>query len=140
MRISDWSSDVCSSDLQYEGPLQELCIAEGIGVIPYYSLAAGYLTGKYRGADDLGQSARGHKAKAYMAGKGPAVLAAMDRIAAQTGATLSQIALAWVAAQPGVTAPIASATSPAQLDEIMGSLDVALTEAQMDALTEAGRG
>src|SRR3546814_4024900 len=61
MRISDWSSDVCSSDL---------------------------LTGKYRGADDLGQSARGHKAKAYMAGKGPAVLAAMDRIAAQTGATL----------------------------------------------------
>src|SRR3546814_7935012 len=113
MRISDWSSDVCSSDL---------------------------LTGKYRGADDLGQSARGHKAKAYMAGKGPAVLAAMDRIAAQTGATLSQIALAWVAAQPGVTAPIASATSPAQLDEIMGSLDVALTEAQMDALTEAGRG
>src|SRR3546814_4917852 len=57
MRISDWSSDVCSSDL--------------IGVIPYYSLAAGYLTGKYRGADDLGQSARGHKAKAYMAGKGP---------------------------------------------------------------------
>src|SRR3546814_5700003 len=87
MRISDWSSDVCSSDLprftvmqpelnlldrdQYEGPLQELCIAEGIGVIPYYSLAAGYLTGKYRGADDLGQSARGYKANAYMAGRGP---------------------------------------------------------------------
>src|SRR3546814_5867879 len=61
---------------QYEGPLQELCIAEGIGVIPYYSLAAGYLTGKYRGADDLGQSARGYKANAYMAGRGPAVLAA----------------------------------------------------------------
>src|SRR3546814_5811559 len=79
MRISDWSSDVCSSDLprftvmhpelnlldrdQYEGPLQELCIAEGIGVIPYYSLAAGYLTGKYRGADDLCQSARGHRSE-----------------------------------------------------------------------------
>jgi len=124
---------------QYEGPLQELCIAEGIGVIPYYSLAAGYLTGKYRGADDLGQSARGYKAKAYMAGRGPAVLAAMDRVAAETGATLSQIALAWVAAQPGVTAPIASATNVGQLDEIMGSLDVALTEAQLAALTEAGR-
>lgn len=125
---------------QYEGPLQELCIAEGIGVIPYYSLAAGYLTGKYRGADDLGQSARGYKAKAYMAGRGPAVLAAMDRVAAETGATLSQIALAWVAAQPGVTAPIASATSTRQLDEIMGSLDLALTEEQLAALTEAGRG
>jgi len=125
---------------QYEGPLQELCIAEGIGVIPYYSLAAGYLTGKYRGADDLGQSARGYKAKAYMAGRGPAVLAAMDRVAAETGATLSQIALAWVAAQPGVTAPIASATSARQLDEIMGSLDVVLTEEQLAALTEAGRG
>jgi len=125
---------------QYEGPLQELCIAEGIGVIPYYSLAAGYLTGKYRGADDLGQSARGYKAKAYMAGRGPAVLAAMDGIAAETGATLSQIALAWVAAQPGVTAPIASATSVRQLDEIMGSLDVVLTDEQLAALTEAGRG
>src|SRR3546814_6495683 len=99
---------------QYAGPLQELCIAEGIGVIPYYSLAAGYLTGKYRGADDLGQSARGHKAKAYMAGKGPAVLAAMDRNAAPTGATPSQIALARVAAPPGVPPPTASAPSPAQ--------------------------
>src|SRR3546814_9672322 len=122
---------------QYEGPLQELCIAEGIGVIPYYSLAAGYLTGKYRGADDLGPTARGHKAKAYMAGKGPAVLSAMDRIAAQTGATLSQIALAWVAEQPGVTASIASATSPAQPAALLGRLDEALPAEQTAALTEA---
>src|SRR3546814_15026114 len=75
---------------QYEGPLQELCIAEGIGVIPYYSLAEGYLTGKYRGADDLGQSASGSKAHAYMAGRGAAGLAALDGLAAADGAKLAQ--------------------------------------------------
>lgn len=123
---------------QYEGALQRLCIAEGLGVIPYYSLAAGYLSGKYRSADDLGQSPRGYKAKAYMAGKGPAVLAVMDRIAAETGASLAQIALAWVAAQPGVTAPIASATTVAQLDDIMDSMALRLTGEQLTALTEAG--
>ncbi|HEY0594605.1 aldo/keto reductase, partial [Sphingopyxis sp.] len=72
---------------QYEGPLQQLCVAGNIGVIPYYSLASGYLSGKYRGADDLRQSPRGYKAKSYMEGRGPAVLAVMDRIAAETGAT-----------------------------------------------------
>ncbi len=123
---------------QYEGALQRLCIAEGLGVIPYYSLAAGYLSGKYRSADDLGQSPRGYKAKAYMAGKGPAVLAVMDRIAAETGASLAQVALAWVAAQPGVTAPIASATTVAQLDDIMDSMALRLTGEQLAALTEAG--
>jgi aryl-alcohol dehydrogenase-like predicted oxidoreductase len=123
---------------QYEGALQRLCIAEGLGVIPYYSLAAGYLSGKYRSADDLGQSPRGYKAKAYMAGKGPAVLAVMDRIAAETGASLAQIALAWVAAQLGVTAPIASATTVAQLDDIMDSMALRLTGEQLAALTEAG--
>jgi len=122
---------------QYEGALQRLCVAEEIGVIPYYSLAAGYLSGKYRSADDLGQSVRGYKAKAYMAGRGPAVLAAMDAIAAETGATLSQIALAWVAAQPGVTAPIASATTVAQLDELLGSLHLRLSDDQLAALSAA---
>lgn len=122
---------------QYEGALQQLCVAEGIGVVPYYALASGYLSGKYRSADDLGQSPRGFKAKDYMEGRGPAVLAAMDRIAAETGATLSQIALAWVAAQPGVTAPIASATSVAQLDELLGSMTLELSEAQRAALSAA---
>jgi aryl-alcohol dehydrogenase-like predicted oxidoreductase len=125
---------------QYEGALQQLCIAEGLGVVTYFSLASGYLSGKYRSADDLGKSPRGARAKAYLEGKGPAVLAAMDAIAAETGATLSQIALAWVAAQPGVTAPIASATSVAQLDEIMDSETVTLTNLQLAALNEAGRG
>ena len=125
---------------QYEGPLQTLCIDEDLGVVTYFSLASGYLSGKYRSTDDLGKSPRGARVGPYLEGKGPAVLAAMDRIAGETGATLSQIALAWVAAQPGVTAPIASATSVAQLDEIMDSLDLTLTGEQLAALTGAGQG
>ncbi len=125
---------------QYEGPLQTLCIDEGLGVITYFSLASGYLSGKYRDAGDLGQSPRGASVKAYLEGKGPAMLAAMDRVAGETGATLSQIALAWVAAQPGVTAPIASATSVGQLDEILGSEALTLTAEQLAALNDAGRG
>lgn len=123
---------------QYEGALQELCIAEGLGVVTYFSLASGYLSGKYRTGDDLGKSPRGARVGRYLEGKGPMVLTAMEAIAAETGATLSQIALAWVAAQPGVTAPIASATTVEQLDDIMGSLDLALTVTQRAALTAAG--
>ena len=123
---------------QYEGALQTLCIDEGLGVVTYFSLASGYLSGKYRGADDLGKSPRGARVQPYMEGRGPAMLAVMEGIAAETGATLSQIALAWVAAQPGVTAPIASATSTAQLDEIMASETLVLTDEQLAALTTAG--
>lgn len=122
---------------QYEGALQQLCVDEELGVVTYFSLASGYLSGKYRSADDLGKSPRGARVKPYLDGKGPAVLAVMDRIAAETGATLSQIALAWVAAQPGVTAPIASATSVEQLDELMGSLDLSLSAEQFAALSAA---
>lgn len=122
---------------QYEGALQRLCIDEGVGVVTYFSLASGYLSGKYRSADDLGKSPRGARVKSYLDGKGPAVLAVMDRIAAETGATLSQIALAWVAAQPGVTAPIASATTVEQLDELMGSLDLSLSDEHLAALGAA---
>jgi len=122
---------------QYEGALQQLCIDEGLGVVTYFSLASGYLSGKYRGPDDLGKSPRGARVKPYLEGKGPAVLAAMDRISAETGATLSQIALAWVAAQPGVTAPIASATTVAQLDELLGSVELQLNEEQLAALSAA---
>ena len=122
---------------QYEGPLQKLCIDEGLGVVTYFSLASGYLSGKYRDVDDLGKSPRGARAKPYLEGRGPALLVVMDRIAAETGATLSQIALAWVAAQPGVTAPIASATSVDQLDELLGSVDLELSEAHLAALSAA---
>ena len=122
---------------QYEGPLQQLCIAEGLGVVTYFSLASGYLTGKYRSVDDIGQRARGPRVKPYVEGKGPAMLAAMDAIAVETGATLSQIALAWVAAQPGVTAPIASATTVEQLDELLGSIGLTLSTDHLAALTAA---
>lgn len=122
---------------QYEGALQKQCVDEGLGVVTYFSLASGYLSGKYRGTDDLGKSVRGNRVQPYMDGKGPAVLAAMDAIAAETGASLSQIALAWIARQPGVTAPIASATTVGQLDDLLGSMDLELSADHMAALNAA---
>ncbi|MFZ5748009.1 MAG: aldo/keto reductase [Pseudomonadota bacterium] len=123
---------------RFEGELQDLCIERNIGVVPYYALASGFLTGKYRSEADLGKSVRGGRMGALLQGKGADVLAAMDAIAAETGATLAQIALAWLAAQPGVTAPIASATSIAQLDELAGAWNVMLQRDQLDRLTAAG--
>lgn len=122
----------------FEGELQDLAVTHNIGVVPYYGLASGFLTGKYRAADDLGKSVRGGGMAKLLEGKGSRVLAAMDAVAAETGATLAQIALAWLAAQDGVTAPIASATSVAQLAELMGYLEVELTREQIDRLTNAG--
>lgn len=122
----------------FEGELQDLCITHNLGVVPYYGLASGFLTGKYRSGADLGKSVRGGRMGELLHGKGAAVLAAMDQVAAETGATLAQIALAWLAAQDGVTAPIASATSEAQLDELLGFWDVTLTTDQLERLTDAG--
>lgn len=122
----------------YEGELEDLCVTQNIASLPYFGLAAGYLTGKYRSADDLGKSVRGTRMQPYLDGKGPAVLAAMDAVAAETGESLARIALAWLAAQPGVTAPIASATSLEQLDDLLGAWDVTLTRDQLDRLTAAG--
>ncbi|MFS2111509.1 aldo/keto reductase [Sphingomonas sp. Sphisp140] len=123
---------------KYEGELQDLCVEYNIGCVPFYGLASGYLTGKYRSEADLGKSVRGGRMTAFMEGKGPAMLAAMDDIAAETGTTLAQIALAWLAAQPGVTAPIASATSVAQAEELLGCWNVTLSREQLDRLTAAG--
>ncbi|MES2988115.1 MAG: aldo/keto reductase [Pseudomonadota bacterium] len=122
----------------FEGALQDLCVAENIGVVPYYGLASGFLTGKYRSTDDLGQSVRGGRMAALLEGKGARVLAAMDAVAAETGASLAQIALAWLAAQPAITAPIASATRVEQIDELTGAWDVALSDDQLARLTAAG--
>lgn len=124
----------------FEGELQNYCVAQDIGVVPYFGLAAGFLTGKYRSAADLGKSVRGLRMKSFIEGKGMAVLAVMDTIAEETGATLAQIALAWLAAQQGVTAPIASATSVAQVDELAGSMGLELSMTHLDALTSAGLG
>ena len=126
------------SRTKFEGELQDYCIQENIGVLPYYGLASGFLTGKYRSKDDLGKSVRGGRMKDLLDGKGPDVLAAMDVVAEETGASLAQIALAWLIAQPGVTAPIASATSVDQLEESMGAITLDLTRDQLDRLTASG--
>jgi len=121
----------------FEGELQDLCVRENIGVLPYYGLASGFLTGKYRSDDDLGKSVRGGRMQALLEGKGPAVLAAMDRISAETGATLAQIALAWLMARDAVTAPIASATSVEQLQGLLPAIALKLSPDQLDQLTTA---
>jgi len=111
----------------YETELEPLCAREGLGVIPYYSLAAGFLTGKYRTEADLSKSARGAKVgKSYLNQRGLLVLAAVDAIAADLQVSQAQVALAWLIARPGVTAPIASATTPAQLDELVAATRLTL--------------
>lgn len=122
---------------KFEGELQDLCVTHNIGVVPYYGLASGFLTGKYRSNADLSKSVRGGRMQPMIDGK-LGVLAAMDSVAEETSATLAQIALAWLAAQPGITAPIASATSVAQMDELTGAMALSLTADQRDRLTLAG--
>ena len=122
---------------RYEGALQAICTAEGISVFPYYSLANGFLTGKYRSKDDLGKSPRGLRTVEYLEGKGPGVLAALDAVAADTGASLATIALAWTKARPGITAPIASATSLDQFRDLAAALTLDLSPAQTEVLDRA---
>ena len=122
----------------FEDGLQRLCIDRGLGVITFFSLARGYLTGKYRSSADLSKSRRGSGVKGYMDGKGPAVLAVMDAIAADRGASLAAIALAWLMAKPGVTAPIASATGTDQLAELMQAMYLDLSPEEMSRLDAAG--
>ena len=119
----------------YEGALQQLCVAQGIGVLPYFGLAAGFLTGKYRREEDFAKSIRGTRMADYLNERGLEVLAALDEVAAESGATPAQVALAWLAAQPGVTAPIASATSLAQLEELLGVLTLELSPGQLKRLS-----
>ncbi|MBX9730173.1 MAG: aldo/keto reductase [Sphingomonas sp.] len=122
---------------KFEGELQDLCVTHNIGVVPYYGLASGFLTGKYRSSADLSKSVRGGRMAAMLEHK-MGVLTAMDTVAEETGATLAQIALAWLAAQPGVTAPIASATSVAQMEELIGAMALTLSPNQLERLTGAG--
>jgi aryl-alcohol dehydrogenase-like predicted oxidoreductase len=120
-----------------EAALVPLCLREQVAILPYYGLASGFLTGKYRSAADAAKSVRGTGAVKHLKGKGPAVLAALDAVAARHRATCAQVALAWLMAKPGVMAPIASATSVAQVDELMGSLRIALTATDMAELDRA---
>lgn len=122
----------------YEAELQALCVREGIGVINFFGLARGFLTGKYRSDADLGKSPRGPGVKELAFNeRGWRVLAALDAVAARTGATVAQAALAWQMRQPGIVAPIASATSVVQWQELAGAATLKLPDDAMHELTRA---
>ena len=123
---------------KFEGELQDYCVTENIGVLPYYGLASGFLTGKYRTPDDLGASVRGGGMRDLLDGKGKAVLEAMDAVVSDTGASHAEVALAWLLAQPGITAPIASATSARQIEDLLPAFTLELSDEQLSALTLAG--
>jgi aryl-alcohol dehydrogenase-like predicted oxidoreductase len=125
---------------EYEGPLEELCAAERLGVLAYSSLAAGFLTGKYRSRADLGKSPRGVRAEPRLNDRGFRILAALDEVATRTESSAAAVALAWVMARPGVTAPIASARSVAQLEQLLQASALDLSSSSMSLLDEASRG
>jgi len=122
---------------KYEGELRDVAVKENLAVFPYYSLANGFLTGKYRSREDLDKSPRGLRNIAYLEGKGPKILAALDEVAAETGAALASVALAWTMAQPTITAPIASATSMEQVNELMAAMTLELSAGQIEQLSKA---
>jgi aryl-alcohol dehydrogenase-like predicted oxidoreductase len=128
--------NLCERGL-FEGPLQDLCVKEQIGVIGYYSLASGFLSGKYRAESDLGQSVRGGGVKKYLNPRGFGILKALDEVAAGLRATPAQVALAWTMARPAVAAPIVSATSTQQLTEILKAADLKLDAAATARLDAA---
>ncbi|GHO56971.1 aldo/keto reductase [Ktedonobacter robiniae] len=122
----------------FERDLEPLCLQEQIGVIPYYGLASGFLTGKYRSDRDLPQSSRAQGVKqSYMNERGERILAALDKVAAMYHATQAQVALAWLIARPSMTAPIASATSVEQVNDLMKAIDLKLDEAAIKTLDQA---
>ena len=122
----------------YETQLEPLVREHGLGVVPYYALASGFLTGKYRTQEDLGSNpARAHGAGRHLNGHGLRVLAALDDVARRHDAVPAQVALAWLMARPGITAPIASATSVAQVQELAGATALRLSGDDLQALDAA---
>ncbi|MFD8375657.1 aldo/keto reductase [Streptomyces sp. NPDC059688] len=121
----------------YEGPLQDLAAREGLAAVPYYSLAAGFLTGKYRPGTTVDSPRAGTGAKYARSERGGRVLAALDGIAAAHGAPVATVALAWLAAQPTITAPIASARTVEQLPDLLGVAGLTLTDDDLKKLTDA---
>jgi aryl-alcohol dehydrogenase-like predicted oxidoreductase len=124
----------------FEAALEPLVLKEGIGVIPYYALAGGFLTGKYRSAADLGKSPRGGGAGAMLNARGRRILAILDAVGARTGSAPASVALAWLMARPGITAPIASATSLPQLEELIAATQLQLDADAVRQLDEASAG
>ncbi len=123
----------------FEAKLQDVCVRNGIGVISYFSLASGFLTGKYRSEADLAKGPRGQMVKKYLNDKGFKVLDALDSVAKETSSTPARVALAWLIAQPGITAPIASATSLPQLEDLFAATRLKLNAAALQRLDAASR-
>jgi aryl-alcohol dehydrogenase-like predicted oxidoreductase len=116
---------------EFEGDLRIVASAQGLAVMPYYALANGFLTGKYRAKEDLADTARGARAAEYLNRRGHRALAALDRVARVHGSSIGSVALAWLLAKRNITAPVASASRPEQVDALMAAASIRLTRAQM---------
>jgi len=122
---------------EYEAKLEPLCREKELGVIPYYALASGFLTGKYRSEKDLTKSARGNTAKKYLNDRGFRILEALDQVAKQNDSTPAKVSLAWLIARPSITAPIASATNLEQLNDLVEATELKLDESSIALLNRA---
>jgi len=123
----------------FEARLQEVCVRNDVGVISYFSLASGFLTGKYRSEADLAKGPRGQMVKKYLNDRGTRILDALDSVAKETSSTPARVALAWLMAQPGITAPIASATSLSQLEDLFAATRLKVDPAKLERLDAASR-
>ena len=121
----------------FEGALENECLKEGIGVIPYYSLASGFLSGKYRSEADIGNAQRGSRVKSYINPKGMGVLKALDDVAKKHNSNPTQVSLAWLMQRKSITAPIVSATNLQQLKDLIASPNVKLDAADVAAIDKA---
>ena len=124
---------------EYEGAMRDLCEREGLSCLPYFPLGAGFLTGKYRSKGDIGDGPRSARVSDYAHDRGWRILSAIDDVAAEHGASNSEVALAWLMHQPTVAAPIASVTSLTQLGEVLDAVHLRLTEADLAGLASASR-
>jgi aryl-alcohol dehydrogenase-like predicted oxidoreductase len=122
---------------EYEAKLEPLCLEKGLGVIPYFSLASGFLTGKYRSEADVSKSARAQMVKKYLNERGFRILAALDQVAKQYNSTPGKVSLAWLIARPSITAPIASATNLGQLNDLIEATELRLDESSIELLNGA---
>jgi aryl-alcohol dehydrogenase-like predicted oxidoreductase len=121
----------------YESDLEPVVLEHGIGVIPYFSLASGFLTGKYRSEEDLSKSARGQGVKKYLNDRGFGILTALDEVATQHNSTPARVAIAWLIARPSITAPIASATNIGQLGDLVEATKLKLDASDVEKLNTA---
>jgi aryl-alcohol dehydrogenase-like predicted oxidoreductase len=122
----------------FEAQLEPLCLKEGIGVINYYPLASGFLSGKYRSERDVEERPRARMLKKYVNDRGFKILDALDQVAKKYNATPARVSLAWLLARPGITAPIVSATSMEQLNDLIPSVELRLDRASIELLSQAG--